>query len=205
MRALKVVTALAACTAALTVHAQSVQGHGIAGFWSMAPGPTPVPPEVLLAQGSPLVYHRGPGYGALLREVTESLKQVYRTRGDVLIFASSGTGGLESAVGLATQPRTEVALSHRGRDFPRAKERNVARLRDAEASGSIRVLRESAVTSIEPDQVTLALPGGPMVLPNDFVIVRIGGEPPDRFLAKIGIAKVVKELPLEKARDAVAP
>ena len=37
----------------------------------MAPGPTPVPPDVLLAQGSPLVYHRGPGYGALLREVTE--------------------------------------------------------------------------------------------------------------------------------------
>ncbi len=26
----------------------------------LAPGPTPIPPEVLLAQGSPLVYHRGP-------------------------------------------------------------------------------------------------------------------------------------------------
>ncbi len=25
----------------------------------LAPGPTPIPPEVLLAQGSPLVYHRG--------------------------------------------------------------------------------------------------------------------------------------------------
>ena len=32
----------------------------------LAPGPTPIPPEVLLAQGSPLVYHRGPGYGKLL-------------------------------------------------------------------------------------------------------------------------------------------
>src|SRR5262245_37596245 len=45
MQALKVVSALAACAAALTaavsVHAQSSQGHGIAGFWSMAPGPTP--------------------------------------------------------------------------------------------------------------------------------------------------------------------
>ena len=64
----------------------------------MAPGPTPVPPEVLLAQGSPLVYHRGPGYGDLLREVTENLQRVYRTEHDVLVFASSGTGGLESAV-----------------------------------------------------------------------------------------------------------
>jgi aspartate aminotransferase-like enzyme len=76
----------------------------------MAPGPTPVPPEVLLAQGSPIVYHRGPGYGALLREVTESLKQVYRTRNDVLVFASSGTGGLESAVANLFSPGDRVVV-----------------------------------------------------------------------------------------------
>src|SRR5947207_5865480 len=76
----------------------------------MAPGPTPVPPEVLLAQGSPLVYHRGPGYGALLREVTEGLKQVYRTNNDVLIFAASGTGGLESAVANLLSPGDRVVI-----------------------------------------------------------------------------------------------
>ena len=76
----------------------------------MAPGPTPVPPEVLLAQGSPLVYHRGPGYGALLREVTEGLKKVYRTKNDVLIFASSGTGGLESAVANLFSPGDRVVV-----------------------------------------------------------------------------------------------
>ena len=64
----------------------------------MAPGPTPVPYEVLLAQGSPLVYHRGPGYGQLLREVTESLQELMKTTSDVLVLTSSGTGGLESAV-----------------------------------------------------------------------------------------------------------
>src|SRR3989442_3890978 len=64
----------------------------------MAPGPTPVPPDVLAAQGAPIVYHRGPGYGELLREVTEGLKRIYRTSSDVLVFAASGTGGLESAV-----------------------------------------------------------------------------------------------------------
>jgi aspartate aminotransferase-like enzyme len=64
----------------------------------MTPGPTPVPPSVLLAQGSPLVYHRGPGYGQLLREVTAGLKAMLETEGDVLVFTSSGTGGLESAV-----------------------------------------------------------------------------------------------------------
>jgi serine---pyruvate transaminase len=76
----------------------------------MAPGPTPVPPEVLLAQGSPLMYHRGPGYGALLREVTEGLKKVYRTKNDVLIFASSGTGGLESAVANLFSPGDRVVV-----------------------------------------------------------------------------------------------
>jgi len=76
----------------------------------MAPGPTPVPPEVLLAQGSPLVYHRGPGYGALLREVTDGLKKVFRTKNDVLTFASSGTGGLESAVANLLSPGDRVVV-----------------------------------------------------------------------------------------------
>ncbi|MEX2459487.1 MAG: alanine--glyoxylate aminotransferase family protein [Actinomycetota bacterium] len=76
----------------------------------MTPGPTPVPPEVLLAQGSPLVYHRGPGFGALLREVMDGLRQIYRTKGDVLVFASSGTGGLESAVQNLLSPGDRVVV-----------------------------------------------------------------------------------------------
>jgi aspartate aminotransferase-like enzyme len=76
----------------------------------MAPGPTPVPPEVFIAQGSPLVYHRGPGYGDLLREVTEGLKKIYWTRNDVLVFTSSGTGGLESAVANLFSPGDRVVV-----------------------------------------------------------------------------------------------
>jgi aspartate aminotransferase-like enzyme len=65
----------------------------------LAPGPTPIPPQVLLAQGSPLVYHRGPRFGAIMREVTDRLKELYRTESaDVLLMTSSGTGGLESAI-----------------------------------------------------------------------------------------------------------
>ena len=80
----------------------------------MSPGPTPVPPQVLLAQGSPLVYHRGPGYGDLLREVTESLQAIMKTRGDVLIFTSSGTGGLESAVANLFSPGDRVVVPTAG-------------------------------------------------------------------------------------------
>ncbi len=76
----------------------------------MAPGPTPIPPEVLIAQGSPLVYHRGPGYGALLREVTEGLQEMLKTNSDVLCFTSSGTGGLESAVANLLSPGDRVVV-----------------------------------------------------------------------------------------------
>jgi aspartate aminotransferase-like enzyme len=76
----------------------------------MTPGPTPVPPEVLLAQGSPLVYHRGPGYGQLLREVTAGLRAMLKTNGDVLVFTSSGTGGLESSVANLFSPGDRVVV-----------------------------------------------------------------------------------------------
>jgi aspartate aminotransferase-like enzyme len=76
----------------------------------LAPGPTPIPPEVLIAQAGPLVYHRGPGFGAILREVTEQLRTLYRTTGDVVIMTSSGTGGLESAIANCFSPGDEVIV-----------------------------------------------------------------------------------------------
>ena len=76
----------------------------------LAPGPTPVPPEVLLAQGNPLVYHRGPGFGDLMRDVTARLRELYRTDRDVLLMTSSGTGGLESAIQNVFSPGDEVLV-----------------------------------------------------------------------------------------------
>lgn len=64
----------------------------------MTPGPTPVPPEVLLEAAKPIIHHRAPYYTELLNEVNENLKYVFRTVNDVLIFAASGTGGMESAI-----------------------------------------------------------------------------------------------------------
>src|SRR5204863_8657221 len=76
----------------------------------MAPGPVPVPPQVLQAQSQPLVYHRGPGYGKLLREVTEQLQRLFWTTNDVLVFTSSGTGALESAVANLFSPGDRVVV-----------------------------------------------------------------------------------------------
>ncbi len=76
----------------------------------MTPGPTPVPPEVLLAQGSPIVYHRGPGFGAVLRDVTAGLQRVFETKNDVLTFTCSGSGGMESAVVNVFSPGDKVLV-----------------------------------------------------------------------------------------------
>src|SRR5574340_1399154 len=58
----------------------------------LAPGPTPVPPEVLLAMARPMIHHRAPEFDKLFAEVREDLKWLFQTRNDVLILAASGTG-----------------------------------------------------------------------------------------------------------------
>ena len=64
----------------------------------LAPGPTPVPPEVLAAMALPIIHHRTPQFGAVLAEVQAGLRELFGTKEDVLILASSGTGAMESAV-----------------------------------------------------------------------------------------------------------
>jgi aspartate aminotransferase-like enzyme len=64
----------------------------------LTPGPTPVPPEVLLAGAEPVVHHRAPRFVEILNECIAGLKYVFQTENDVLVFASSGTGAMESAV-----------------------------------------------------------------------------------------------------------
>lgn len=76
----------------------------------LTPGPTPVPPQVLAAQAEPLVYHRGPGYGALLDEVIEGIRWLIDTTSDVMVYSSSGTGGMEAAVANITSPGDKVLV-----------------------------------------------------------------------------------------------
>jgi aspartate aminotransferase-like enzyme len=122
----------------------------------LAPGPTPIPPEVLLAQGSPLVYHRGPGFGNIMRDVTTRLQELYRTSADVLLMTSSGTGGLESAVANCFSPGDEVFVPLAGFFADRFK-------RLAEAYGLIvHTIDYDWGTRIRPDDVSRALAEHPV-------------------------------------------
>ncbi|NIA08479.1 MAG: aminotransferase class V-fold PLP-dependent enzyme [Nitrospiraceae bacterium] len=64
----------------------------------MAPGPVTVAPEVLAKMSEPIIHHRSPQFSAILTEVRKDLKYLYQTKNDVLILASSGTGGMEASV-----------------------------------------------------------------------------------------------------------
>lgn len=72
------------------------------------PGPTPCPPEVLAAMARPMVDHRGPELAATLARVSAGLKRAFQTENDVLIFTTSGTGGLEAAVVNTISPGDKV-------------------------------------------------------------------------------------------------
>jgi aspartate aminotransferase-like enzyme len=81
----------------------------------LAPGPTPVPPEVLLAMARPIIHHRAPEFIPIFEEVREGLKWLYQTRNDVLILASSGTGGMEGAVANFLSPGDKALVVNGGK------------------------------------------------------------------------------------------
>ncbi len=62
------------------------------------PGPVAVSETVLAAMARPMVNHRGPEFARTLTGVTERLKPIFGTSGDVVLLGSSGTGALEAMV-----------------------------------------------------------------------------------------------------------
>ena len=63
-----------------------------------SPGPTMLPPEVLLKMAEPIMHHREPEFEKIFSEIREELKYLFQTKNEVLIFTSSGTGAMEGAV-----------------------------------------------------------------------------------------------------------
>ena len=82
----------------------------------LAPGPTPVPPRTLLAMAQPLIHHRSADFLAIIGKVREGLKKIFQTDNEVIIYCSSGTGAMESAVANLLSPG-DKAIAVRGGKF----------------------------------------------------------------------------------------
>ena len=61
-----------------------------------------------------MINHRGPEFKEILYRVTDRLKQVFDTSGDVYILTASGTGAMEAAVVNTLSPGDKVVcVAHR--------------------------------------------------------------------------------------------
>jgi aspartate aminotransferase-like enzyme len=64
----------------------------------LAPGPTPVPAEALLAMAAPMIHHRTPQFSEIFHDAAEGSKRLFGTEGPVMMLASTGTGAMEAAI-----------------------------------------------------------------------------------------------------------
>jgi len=81
----------------------------------LAPGPTPVPAEVLMAMSQPIIHHRTSAYREIFSEVNEGLKYIFQTENEVLTFTSSGTGAMEGTIANLLSPGDKILVVRGGK------------------------------------------------------------------------------------------
>src|SRR5580765_1544291 len=79
------------------------------------PGPTPLLPSAQTAMASFTAHHRTADFKALFQRVLADMKDFIGTKNDVLVLASSGTGGMEGAVSNLTSPGDKVLVLTAGK------------------------------------------------------------------------------------------
>jgi len=72
------------------------------------PGPTNIPEPVLNALAHSPINHRGSEFAALLESNVRGLQRIFKTKNDIIIFPSSGSGGLEAALVNVLSPGDKV-------------------------------------------------------------------------------------------------
>jgi thioredoxin reductase/ferredoxin len=125
--------------------------------------------------------------GEELPKVVYRLIDPEQYRGQQVVVVGGGDSALEAAASIAELGGTQVHLSYRGDAFQRAKQRNRQRVDAASAKGQLKVLLNSQIREIRPDEVILKHADREMRLRNDAVIVSAGGILPNDFLKSIGI------------------
>jgi aspartate aminotransferase-like enzyme len=119
----------------------------------MTAGPTPLPPAVSQVMAEPVLYHRAPAFIEVYERVLGRLREVFQTGNDVLCFAASGTGGMESAVANLVVPGEPALVASAGKFGERWKD-----LCDAYGADTIHVEFEWG-DKIDPARLDEALAG----------------------------------------------
>jgi len=104
-----------------------------------------------------------------------------------ILVVGGGDSAIEAAMGLGNQVGNKVTLSYRKEAFTRIKDRNEKRIQEEIRKGKVTVIFNSMPVEFKENSVTLEVNGKTQELPNDFVWIFAGGEPPTAFLKKVGI------------------
>jgi alanine-glyoxylate transaminase / serine-glyoxylate transaminase / serine-pyruvate transaminase len=78
------------------------------------PGPSNVPDRVLAAMGHPVIDHRSQEFFDLVKHITAGMARIFRTKGPVAIYPSSGTGAWETALLNTLSPGDKVLAFESG-------------------------------------------------------------------------------------------
>lgn len=104
-----------------------------------------------------------------------------------ILVVGGGDSAIEAVIGLARDHGNEVTLSYRKDRLVRIKQKNEERFGRLVAAGKVRLAMSTEVVDILPRSVRLRGAEGVAEIPNDFVFVFAGGEPPLGLLTKIGV------------------
>jgi len=88
----------------------------------MVPGPTNVPDRVMRAMIKPMISHRSYKFRELYDSLTENMRYLFQTEGDVYVLTVSGTGGVECVISNTVSPGDKIIIPVFGLFSERMKE-----------------------------------------------------------------------------------
>jgi thioredoxin reductase len=107
--------------------------------------------------------------------------------GRSVLVVGLGDQALEAIAALAAQRDTRIVVSYRGDGFRRGKRRNIEAVERLAASGRVRMIWHSEVTSIERGAVGLGSSVGQIRVECDAVLALIGSLPAEDLLESLGL------------------
>ena len=121
----------------------------------LTPGPTPLYPPAVRAMAGADIHHRTEDFRELYKQVLADLQYFMGTSNDVMLFTSSGTGAMESAVSNLFSPGDKVVVAVAGKFGERWEQIPRAFGLD------VQVLEAPYGESVTPERVAEALAAAP--------------------------------------------